>query len=704
MEQAGPPVILIDGGGKIVHLSAAAGRFLAFSTGWLTGDLLEIVHPALRGALCHALERANHSQRPETIPALPVCLGDGFYSASVRVSPLGETLPGHLLVTIEAHPQAVLTPKTSQDAAATSPLLPEVNQPHADLADQVAQRRAAEERHQADTEELRAMNEELRITSEELEAGKAQLQAVNDDLSVTNRALEGKVVELGRANSDLQNLMAATAIATVFLDRHGAITRYTPAATALFHLRPHDVGRPLSHFNHYLNYGALETDTAAVLTHLQPVEREVTGKGGEWFLVRLLPYRTTDDWIAGVVLTCVNITERKEAEIHRQAKEAAERINQARSEFLSRMSHELRTPLNAILGFGQILELDSRNEQDTMALGLILKAGRHLLALVDEVLDLTRAEGGELRLMLGGVELERIARECVQLTTRLSEARQITCHLDLAADPLPPLWTDEQRLRQALLNLLTNAIKYNRPGGQVTVRCRRGADAHCLISVHDTGCGIAAGDLARLFTPFERLQHQDTEIEGTGLGLAITRRLVEALGGTVGVESQPGRGSHFWIRMPWGAATAEPAGPTSVPPSAATDVAAAGNVTLLCIEDNASNLELVQMVAARYWPQWRFLAARNGDEGLEQAARHLPNLILLDLQLPDRPGDQVLAALHRNPPTARVPVVVLSADATVHSRERLLASGAAAYVTKPFQIGALVQAVNSALPFVPLPP
>ena len=561
-----------------------------------------------------------------------------------------------------------------------------------------AEAASKEEKHQASVEELQTINEELRLASESLDVHREELQALNEELLGTNRSLQEKIDELSRANGDLHHLMAATAIPTVFLDRELRVTRYTLAATQLFRLLESDLGRPLTDLRHDLDYDSLKSDAAQVFASLVPIEREVSATQGAWFLVRLLPYRTPEQRIVGLVLTCVDITERKQADAHRQAKEAAERINQARGEFLSRMSHELRTPLNAILGFGQVLELESRNDQDRLALGMILKAGRHLLALVDEVLDITRVEQGGLRLSNAAVELDRIMHECVRLTARLAEAHQVTCQVEVSDGSLPPLWTDEQRLRQVLLNLLTNAIKYNRLGGQVMISCRRKADVNCLISVRDTGQGIATEDLARLFIPFERLHHQDGEIEGTGLGLAITRRLVEALGGTVGVESELGHGSHFWVQVPWTSPPATLAPSADVaPPILLGNLAASKDITMLCIEDNASNLELVQMVAARYWPRWRFLSACSGGEGLKQADRHLPDLILLDLQLPDRPGDQVLAELRRNPLTARVPVVVLSADATAHSREKLLAEGAAAYVTKPFEIAALVQAVNNTM-------
>ena len=245
----------------------------------------------------------------------------------------------------------------------------------------------------------------------------------------------------------------------------------------------------------------------------------------------------------------IDITAREEAEQQRHAREAAERTNQAKSRFLSRVSHELRTPLNAILGFGQLLQLSSLPEQDAEALDYILKAGKHLLTLVDEVLDLSRAEGDELLLDPGHVETGEIVRECVQLVSRLAGERGITCEVRVPAGT-PALWADEQRLRQTLLNLLSNAVKYNREGGRVLVESEPAAGDRLRLRVTDTGPGIAPGDLERLFVPFERLEHMDSRVEGVGLGLVLSRRMAEAMGGAVGVESEVGRGSTFWLELP----------------------------------------------------------------------------------------------------------------------------------------------------------
>ena len=392
-----------------------------------------------------------------------------------------------------------------------------------------------------------------------------------------------------------------------------------------------------------------------------------------------------------------DVTDRKQAEENLRAKEEAERTNQEKSKFLSRMSHELRTPLNAILGFGQVLEFSDLKEQDAQALGYILKGGQHLLSLIDEVLDLSRVESGEMRLELSSVDAVALTRECTSLLARLMEARRLRCTVKK-----PPggalLWCDRQRLRQMLLNLLSNAIKYNREGGKITVSFEPVPGGRLRLNVTDTGPGIAPGDIARLFVPFERLQHESGGVEGTGLGLVVSRRIAEAMDGAVDVTSEVGRGSTFWIELPLAATPPAPRrGSGDAPGATAPRPPTPKNAALLYIEDNLSNLQVMEMVVERQRPGWRFLSARDGQEGWEQARQRLPAAILLDLQLPGISGEEVLKRLRGDSATRAIPVIVLSADATAHSRDRLLALGATEYVSKPFQVTALLALLDRVL-------
>jgi PAS domain S-box-containing protein len=376
----------------------------------------------------------------------------------------------------------------------------------------------------------------------------------------------------------------------------------------------------------------------------------------------------------------------------RAAKEAAERANRAKSEFLSRMSHELRTPLNAILGFAQLLELEGLEPQQIERVDHILAGGRHLLGLIDEVLDIARIEAAELSLSLEPVDATEVVLEALALVGPLAAERAVA----LERPPFVPVHVlaDRQRLKQVVLNLLSNAIKYNRRGGSVRVECTPGTMGRTTISVADTGRGIESSGLERLFEPFERLGAEATGVEGTGLGLALSRRLVEAMGGTIGAESIVGEGSTFRVELQGAEAPPERPGLAVAEPSARAGAPVAG--TVLYIEDNVSNVRLLEAILALR-PGVELIPAMQGRLGLELARKHRPDLVLLDLNLPDMSGDDVLRDLWADEATRGVPVVVLSADATRAQVRRLLGAGAREYLTKPFDIDRLLALVDEAL-------
>ena len=378
-----------------------------------------------------------------------------------------------------------------------------------------------------------------------------------------------------------------------------------------------------------------------------------------------------------------DITELKQAQdALRAARDEAERANQAKSQFLSRMSHELRTPLNAILGFGQLLEMDSLGPQQRDSVDHILKAGRHLLGLIDEVLDIARIEAGRLRLSLEPVPVNQVLDGARSLVRTLAAERNMRVEIEAAETFNLHVLADRQRLQQVLLNLLSNAIKYTPEGGTVTLLCQEAPGSRVRFKVSDTGPGIPPDKLAVLFTPFERLGVEASGIEGIGLGLALSKGLAEAMGGTMGVESAVGRGSTFWVELAGAenlnAETERVAGQVPVSP-------VTRGSTVLYIEDNLSNLRLIEQVLARR-PGVRLLSAMQGRLGLELAREHRPSLVLLDLQLPDMPGDEVLRRLREDPRTSQIPVVVISADASPGQVQRMLSAGARTYLTKPIDV------------------
>jgi protein-histidine pros-kinase len=407
--------------------------------------------------------------------------------------------------------------------------------------------------------------------------------------------------------------------------------------------------------------------------------------------ISLGPIQTDGELL--VIATIRDISERKAVEATiRKAQEEAEQANAAKSEFLSRMSHELRTPLNAILGFSQILAMDELNDEQRDSVDHILRAGSHLLELINEVLDISRIEAGRLSLSMEPVSLDELFKETEDLVRPLAQENRIRIE-ETPRDAGQHVFADQQRLRQVLLNLLTNAVKYNRPAGLVQIASQVNDAGIMRISIRDTGNGMSESELQRLFTPFERLTAEQSGVEGTGLGLALSRRLVEAMDGKMGVESTRGTGSTFWIELAATTNALESAGEQT--PEVPTPIVEAQNEpkTVLYIEDNLASFQLMDRIFSR-WTGVRLISAMQGRLGVELALQHHPDLVLLDLHLPDMHGYEVLQRLRANEATRDIPVIVTSADATPGQVERLRSAGADDYLTKPLDIPRFADAVR----------
>ncbi|HEY4102801.1 MAG TPA: CheR family methyltransferase, partial [Polyangiaceae bacterium] len=568
IERFGPPSLVVNGEQEIVHLSGAVGQLLQFGSGEPSTNLFRVIHPMLRVELRATVFRARQTGETSATLSVPVTLGEERKLVDIRVSPATELAPDFLLVSFELKPATDATEHVA--SAEREPVAPhlerELEQTKVQLRDIVEQHEASTEELKASNEELQAMNEELRSATEELETSREELQSINEELSTVNQELKSKVDELGHSNSDLHNLMGATAIATVFLDRELRIMRFTPPAVELFSLIPTDVGRPLSDLQHRLNYPELLSDAERVLSQLVPIEREVGDDAAHFFLVRLLPYRTIEDRIAGVVLTFVDVTERylAQRELEHAQRDLEQRVRE-RTTQLDELNRTLRGEVQmherAERGRQELQrrlvtaqeeersrisrELHDEVGQQLTAFTLVLQSlestagAEPLAAKLHELRTMAESVGGEIHQL--AAELRPVALDQLGLQGALSGYLESWGERSAVQVDFFCTGIDEKRLPREIETTLyrivqeamNNVFKHAKAKNVSVSVERRGNHALCIIE--DDGSGfnqeLLASDIVRI-------------------GIAGMRERASIVGGELTIESSAGAGTVVRARLP----------------------------------------------------------------------------------------------------------------------------------------------------------
>lgn len=560
LEAYAPPSLVVNKSGEIVHLSDGVGSFLQFGAGEPSNKLVEMLPGSARSKVRALLSNAFAGGAKPATQIVEIAVGDRKRKVVVSVRQLAGSADDESFALVIFDEREKPGPRLSATADRRRRSQAESGDrgEEAELEDLRAQLNASVEEHEGAIEELKASNEELqsineeqRATEEELEASKEELQSINEELNTINQEFRNKNEQLSELNADLVNLIDSTDIATIFLDRSLRVRRYTPAVSALFNLRPADMGRPLADLAHRLEYPKLIEDAGEVLRTLVRCETEVRASDGRWYMMRISPYRSLDDRIDGVVISLLDTTARRAAEVDREELLTEVQASSiAKSNFIGVMSHELRTPLNAILGYADILmagAVGPISEEQNHHLDRIKSSASHLAHMIDDSLQSVRIEAGITSLDNEGVDIASIVREVAMVTEPLIRAKSL--EFSVTAEPGPTIVADATKIRQILFNLLGNAVRYTDSG---TVSLSSKVTEHgAMISVEDTGIGISTDHMEKIFERFWQVDQSKTRLRGgAGLGLMVSRSLARVMGGELHVTSEIGRGSRFVVRLP----------------------------------------------------------------------------------------------------------------------------------------------------------
>jgi two-component system CheB/CheR fusion protein len=697
MEAYAPAAVLINRQQECVYSLGPTERYLRVPPGHATHDLLAMARQGLRGRLAVAIHQARQANARVVIPGGRMSESGQPVSFNLDVQPVlseGEELLLVCFVDAPKQEPAPGVPATPQDASRVTDLERELEATRTELQGAIHNLEVAIEEQKAINEEALSVNEEYQSANEELLTSKEELQSLNEELAALNSQLQETLERERTASNDLQNVLYSTDVATLFLDSSFNIRFFTPATKALFNVIPGDVGRPLADLSSLAADGTLLADARTVLRTLVPLDREIEARNGSWFIRRVLPYRTQDNGVEGIVITFVDITERKHtADALGAAKRQAELASLVKSRFLAAASHDLRQPLQTLALLQGLLEKTVEGEKAQNLVARLDKTLGAMSGMLNTLLDINQIETGAVHAEVVNFPINDLLERLRDEFAYHAQANGLTlrvmpCGVLIRSDP--------RLLEQILRNLLSNALKYTRQG-KVLLGCRRRAGM-LSIEVWDTGLGIPAEALQAIFDEYYQVDNPARErSRGLGLGLSIVQRLADLLGHQVRVRSRPGKGSVFTIEM---VLPPDEATPQAEPPPrevAGHPVAAAGSTgAILVIEDDPEVSDIVELLLEE--EGHRTQTAADGAAALDvvTAGTFRPDLILADYNLPNGlNGVQVTAKL-REHLQQDIPAIILTGDissATLHD----IALLHCVQLNKPVRLKELTEAIQRLL-------
>jgi two-component system CheB/CheR fusion protein len=701
VEQFSPPSVLIDENYDILHLSESAGRYLRIG-GEPTFNLGKIAHPALRADLLAALFAAKQENGVSESRHLRIDL-DGkelFVNLTVRLLEVPEQVRGYFLVIFDAIseesiPAEMLQKFVPADKGAEVVIhrLEEDLQFTRDrLRLTIDQHEISVEELKSSNEELQAINEELRSTTEELETSKEELQSVNEELTTVNYELKDKVEEIGNTNLDLHNLMTSIDVSSIFLNRDLQIKRFTSPVQKLFNIIPSDVGRPLAHLTHRLDYENLSDDAGEVLQTLKPFEHEIKSEDERWHCVRIIPYRTGNDQIDGVLMTFEDITDRKEA------KQSLKDADRRKDEFLATLAHELRNPLAPIRSGIEIIRRHDRDEEKIeQTLNIIERQTNQIVHLVDDLLDISRITQGKINLKKERIELKAAIELALETSRVMIESNEHQLTLSLPEEFIY-LDADLTRISQIFLNLLNNAAKYTPPGGNIWLTAEKDTN-EVVVSIRDTGIGIPPQMLSNIFEMYSQIETASMQKRsGLGIGLNVVKKLTEMHGGTIQAFSKgEDQGSEFILRLPL-------AEQQSLGVEKGNEIAHSENrkkrengrnrmmkeKRILIVDDNADAAAMLELLLSREGHEVR--TALDAETGIETAKTFQPDICVLDIGLPKMDGYELARILREMMP--QVKLIALTGWGQTEDLRRSDDVGFNHHLVKPVEFETLITLVE----------